>query len=84
MVSGESWIDLTVRYLVNVRRMRRTKTTFYERILEEFSKHPDKLPPSFRRVQSQQLDETGRPLRRVSEYHQGGVSDSAKDLSETE
>lgn len=84
MVSGESWIDLTVRYLVNVRRMRRTKTTFYERILEEFSKHPDKLPPSFRRVQSQQLDETGRPLRRISEYHQGGVSDSAKDLSETE
>lgn len=63
-VVGESWIDLTVRYLVDVRQMRRTKTMFFERIMEEFSKHPDKLPPSYRRVQSQQIDETGRPIVR--------------------
>ncbi len=66
-VVGESWIDFTVRYLVDVRQMRRTKTVFYEKILEEFSKHPDKLPPSYRRVQSQQIDERGWPIRRLSE-----------------
>lgn len=79
IISGESWLDLTVRYLVDVRQMRRTKTRFYERILEEFKKHPDELPPSFRRVQSQQLDEAGLPLRRVPE----GAQDDSKDLSET-
>ncbi len=66
-VVGESWIDFTVRYLVDVRRMRRTRTIFYERILEEFSKHPDKLPPSYRRVQSQQIDEKGWPIKRLTE-----------------
>ncbi len=72
-IVGESWIDFTVRYLVDVRQMRRTKTKFYERILEEFSKHPDRLPPSYRRVQSQQIDERGWPIKRLSE-DEGSIS----------
>ncbi len=64
VASAESWLDLTVRYLVDVRQMRRTKTMFASRVMEEFAKHPDKLPPSYRRTQAQQIDETGWPIKR--------------------
>jgi len=62
-VVGESWIDFSVRYLVNVRQMRTIKTRFYQRVLEEFERHSDKIPPVYRRVQSQQIDGTGWPIK---------------------
>jgi small-conductance mechanosensitive channel len=63
MVQSDSWIELTLRYLVHIRMRRRTKSNLTERVLEEFGKSPDALPAVYRRSQSQILDDRGKPKK---------------------
>ena len=39
----ESWVELRLRYLVHPRRGQRVKNELYERVLEAFNDHPDRV-----------------------------------------
>ena len=39
----ESWVELRLRYLVHPRRGQRVKNDLYERVLERFNEHPDRV-----------------------------------------
>ena len=39
----ESWVELTLRYLVHPRRGQRVRNALYERILERMNEHPDRV-----------------------------------------
>jgi small-conductance mechanosensitive channel len=39
----ESWVDLRLRYLVHPRRGTQTRNALYERILDRFNEHPDRV-----------------------------------------
>ncbi|WP_135535471.1 mechanosensitive ion channel family protein [Halostella pelagica] len=43
VVQGESWVELRLRYLTHPRRGQRVKNELYERILERFNDHPDRV-----------------------------------------
>lgn len=43
VVLGESWVELRLRYLVHPRRGTRVRNALYERVLEEFGEHPDRV-----------------------------------------
>ena len=43
VVQSESWVELRLRYLVHPRRGTRTRNDLYERILERFNEHPDRV-----------------------------------------
>ena len=40
---GESWVELRLRYLVHPRRGTRVRNALYERVLDEFNEHPDRV-----------------------------------------
>jgi small-conductance mechanosensitive channel len=43
VVQTESWVELRLRYLVHPRRGARTRNVLYERILERFNEHPERV-----------------------------------------
>ncbi|WP_226041453.1 mechanosensitive ion channel domain-containing protein [Natrinema sp. DC36] len=43
VVQQESWVELRLRYLVHPRRGQRVKNDLYERVLERFNEHPDRV-----------------------------------------
>ncbi len=43
LVQKESWMELRLRYLVHPRRGQRVRNELYERILERFNEHPDRI-----------------------------------------
>ncbi|WP_435063741.1 mechanosensitive ion channel family protein [Halobaculum sp. EA56] len=43
VVQRESWVDLRLRYLVHHRRATRVRNDLYERVLAEFTEHPDRV-----------------------------------------
>ena len=43
VVQRESWVELRRRYLVHPRRGQRVRNTLYERILDAFNEHPDRV-----------------------------------------
>jgi small-conductance mechanosensitive channel len=43
VVQQESWVELRLRYLVHPRRSQRAKNDLYERVLERFTEHPDRV-----------------------------------------
>ena len=43
VTQGESWIELRLRYLTHPRRGQRVKNDLYERVLERFNEHPDRV-----------------------------------------
>jgi small-conductance mechanosensitive channel len=40
---GESWVELRVRYLVSPKRAQRVRNDLYERVLEAFNEHPERV-----------------------------------------
>jgi small-conductance mechanosensitive channel len=43
VVQRESWVELRLRYLVHPRRGQRVRNALYERILDAFNEHPDRI-----------------------------------------
>ena len=43
VTQGESWVELRLRYLTHPRRGQRIKNDLYERLLERFNDHPDRI-----------------------------------------
>lgn len=43
VVQGESWVELRLRYLVDPKEGQKTKNDLYERTLERFNEHPDRI-----------------------------------------
>ncbi|MGE0494190.1 MAG: mechanosensitive ion channel family protein [Vulcanimicrobiota bacterium] len=43
MVANDNWIEFTLRYVVDFKRRRGTKTLLFRRILEEIEKRPEQL-----------------------------------------
>ncbi len=43
ITQGESWIELTLRYLVHPRQGQRARNELYERILARMNEHPDRV-----------------------------------------
>ncbi|MEZ3114921.1 mechanosensitive ion channel family protein [Halobaculum sp. MBLA0147] len=43
VVQRESWVELRLRYLVHPRRGTRVRNRLYERILERFGEHPERI-----------------------------------------
>jgi len=43
VVQQESWVELRLRYLAHPRRGTRVRNALYERILERFGEHPDRV-----------------------------------------
>jgi small-conductance mechanosensitive channel len=40
---AESWVELRVRYLVSPKRAQRVRNDLYERVLQRFNEHPDRV-----------------------------------------
>lgn len=40
---GESWVELRLRYLADPKRGQRVRNDLYERVLERFNEHPDRV-----------------------------------------
>jgi len=40
---GESWVELRVRYLVSPKRAQRVRNDLYDRVLEAFNEHPERV-----------------------------------------
>ncbi len=43
VTQGESWVELRLRYLTHPRQGQRVKNALYERILDRFNDHPDRV-----------------------------------------
>ncbi len=43
VTQGESWVELRLRYLTHPRRGQRAKNRLYERVLDRFNDHPDRV-----------------------------------------
>ncbi len=43
ITQGESWVELTLRYLVHPRQGQRVRNELYERILARMNEHPDRV-----------------------------------------
>jgi small-conductance mechanosensitive channel len=43
VVQAESWLELRVRYLVHPKRGTRVRNELYERVLDRFNEHPDRV-----------------------------------------
>ena len=43
VVQKESWVELRLRYLVHPRRGQRVKNELYDRVLDSFNEHPDRV-----------------------------------------
>lgn len=60
---ADSWVDITIRYLVNVRERRPWQSELTRLIIAELNKpeHAGKIIPTYHRRQVQILDDGGRP-----------------------
>lgn len=58
----ESWIELRLRYLVDVRNRSAVRTSLARRWQESSGQHPDELPNVYRRTQPMQVGRAGRAL----------------------
>jgi small-conductance mechanosensitive channel len=62
MALETSWIELRLRYLVDVRRRSGVRTSLAQAWQEETAKHPDRLPQVYPRSQPMPVGGDGRPV----------------------
>jgi small-conductance mechanosensitive channel len=61
----DSWLTLTLRYLVHLDEVGAVRSRITEGVLDAFAQHPDALPPVYPRIQPMPIDGRGRPLARA-------------------
>lgn len=60
---ADSWVDITIRYLVNARERRTWQSELAQRVIAELNRpeHAGKIIPAYHRRQVQPIDDGGRP-----------------------